>query len=190
MTIPRSSSKKVWCLFALAHFKPFGLEAPLLRRGEDIVDAYEKYTFSPRAREIMVNWEAVHECEDERDADRLRKRAQLSVESKALTSSLALSLDDDGLDTVTLPPNSSRRAEDDFRIQQTVLLLQQSNWLARKTPTPVELLSKPDPASSDSVSPSAQDATPACKADIKQWLREIKMQEEAIAHARKNALNP
>jgi len=107
MSIPRSSNKKMWALFALAHFKPFGVDVPLLHPGEELLAACDKYPFSLRAREIMVNWEAVHECEDERDTERLRKRAQLSAELKVLTSSMALNIEDDEID-FTLPSNSSR----------------------------------------------------------------------------------
>jgi hypothetical protein len=56
----------------------------------------------------MLNWDSVHECEDEHDAERLRKRAQLSVESKALTSSLAVNFNDNDLD-FTMPTNPSKR---------------------------------------------------------------------------------
>jgi hypothetical protein len=36
----------------------------------------------------MKNWEACHECEDDDDAERLRKRAALTAESIAMTTSI------------------------------------------------------------------------------------------------------
>ena len=40
----------------------------------------------------MNNWEAVHECQDEQDAERLQKWAQMTAESLAMTQSLARQL--------------------------------------------------------------------------------------------------
>jgi hypothetical protein len=37
----------------------------------------------------MNNWEAIHECLDQRDAERLRKRAALTAESLAMTYALS-----------------------------------------------------------------------------------------------------
>jgi hypothetical protein len=105
MSIPHASDQKKWALFALSHFKPFGFGVPLLHEDEDVLVAYENYAFLPRSHEIMGNWESVHECEDARNAERLRKHAQMSTESKALTSSLALSGDDNNFD-ISLPINS------------------------------------------------------------------------------------
>lgn len=39
------------------------------------MEMYSKYMFDEFAHHVMQNWEAIHECEDERDADRLLKRA-------------------------------------------------------------------------------------------------------------------
>jgi hypothetical protein len=36
-----------------------------------VVDVFNTYSFSPRNLAIMQHWEAVHECEDEQDAERL-----------------------------------------------------------------------------------------------------------------------
>ena len=51
----------------LAHFKPF---YPVLLMGENksIKSTYND-AFSENLRLIMKNWEAICECEDERDAD-------------------------------------------------------------------------------------------------------------------------
>jgi len=186
MSIPTVSNRKMWCLFALAHFKPFSISRPLLSDGEDVIKAYESYSFSSRSKEIMLNWDAVNECEDERDAERLRKRAHLTAESKVLTSALALDEEDDGCE-FALFKNSSKRAEDDFRIQQTVLLLQQSNWLTRQA----SIAQKP--TSGGFLLPVLHDPTAHITnitPFIKSWLRQIKQQEIAIRNARRNALNP
>jgi hypothetical protein len=38
--------------------------------------------FSGEHNQIMRKWNAIHECEDERDADRLQKRDKATAESK------------------------------------------------------------------------------------------------------------
>lgn len=73
MSIPLSNNKRAWALFALSHFKPFSCDIPLFNRDEDPEDVFNAYAFSDYSQSIMINWEAIHECEDEWDADRLRK---------------------------------------------------------------------------------------------------------------------
>ena len=70
-SIPRKSNTDAWALFALAHFKPFNANQPLLQQNDCIKTVFEHYNFSDKAQEILLNWEAIHECEDERDAERL-----------------------------------------------------------------------------------------------------------------------
>ena len=70
-SIPRSTSRTHWMLFALAHFKPFDCDHPLLPNTSlnMIENIFNNYLFSPRSRLVMKQWEAVHECQDERDAE-------------------------------------------------------------------------------------------------------------------------
>ena len=91
----RSSNEETYALFMLAHFIPFSASSPLdISAG--VVETYRKAMeddssaatssphsrFSPRSRIIMDNWEAVYECEDERDAERIRKRQNLKKGDK------------------------------------------------------------------------------------------------------------
>ena len=62
-----------YSLFMLAHFKPFSNESPLWDKDIGVNKAFEQFHFSTAAQEIMHNWEAIHECEDEQDAERLQK---------------------------------------------------------------------------------------------------------------------
>ena len=70
-SITRSNSNERWMLFALAHFKPFDCDHPLITdfSSQKIQETYENYNFSPRSQYIMKNWDAVHECQDECDAE-------------------------------------------------------------------------------------------------------------------------
>jgi hypothetical protein len=127
MCIPQASNLMLWALFALTHFKPFSVSCELLGINEDPVKTYAMFAFTPKGLEVLKNWEAVHECEDECDADRLHKHSQLMAESKALTASIAMGLEDDKID-FACPLNTSKRSEADFHIHQAVLELQQSGW--------------------------------------------------------------
>jgi len=72
-SIPRPTSKIAYAEFMLAHFKPFSAEKPLVNSGETIEDAFKNHCFDQFSRNIMANWEAIHECEDARDAEHIRK---------------------------------------------------------------------------------------------------------------------
>ncbi|KAF5343799.1 hypothetical protein D9758_016212 [Tetrapyrgos nigripes] len=66
--VPRFGSSE-HKLFSLAHFKPFGPQMPLIASSID--QEFESYQFSPFSQRVISNWEAIHECEDERDAERI-----------------------------------------------------------------------------------------------------------------------
>jgi len=77
---------RAWPLFALAHFKPFSATVPLLNNEQDAEQVFHSYAFSHTARQILLNWEAVHECEDERDAERLAKQVRSMKDVKPCDS--------------------------------------------------------------------------------------------------------
>src|ERR1700733_266103 len=67
----------------LCHFIPFSFQCPLVLNDgfwecyiRAMSDGKERKFpwFSARAKEIMRNWDEIHECKDSRDAVRLRKR--------------------------------------------------------------------------------------------------------------------
>lgn len=101
MNIPRKKSELEWALFSLSHFKAFSVSRPLITPEQTLLQVYEEYTFSSFATQVMNNWEAVHECKDERDTERLRKRAALAAKSRYMTSSLMMdSMNDFDADAV------------------------------------------------------------------------------------------
>ncbi|KAE8228927.1 hypothetical protein CF326_g6121 [Tilletia indica] len=65
-----------YCATMLAHFRPFGLDSPLKLAEESYEDAFAAADFSDQARKIMINWAALSECDDARDAELLRRRKQ------------------------------------------------------------------------------------------------------------------
>jgi hypothetical protein len=177
MSIPHAMDAKAWGLFCLAHFKPFDASTSLIGVNEDVVDIYKKYAFSDQSRRVMVNWEVIHECEDERDADRLRKQALTTAESKALSLSLSLAATEDA-DFLGILQNSIKQYEEDFRIQQIVLLMQQARWLAGpNTQLGCQPVSMVDPTLTDHT-----DFAPVhnLSAQLKLWKSEIKHQENMV----------
>lgn len=64
MCIPCKQDETAWALFTLAHFKPFSMTDPLLQPDEDCLDVYSTYEFDSFSKQVMENWESVHECED------------------------------------------------------------------------------------------------------------------------------
>ncbi|KAE8244560.1 hypothetical protein A4X13_0g6492, partial [Tilletia indica] len=65
-----------YCAAMLAHFRPFGVDSPLKSAEQSYEDVFATTDFSQQARQIMVNWTALSECDDARDAELLRRRKQ------------------------------------------------------------------------------------------------------------------
>ena len=79
--IPRRHNKSDYSVFMLAHFKPFSLLTPLLLK-ESLMSVYNHFSFDSDSIKLMNNWEAIYECEDARDADRVKKREKMLRETK------------------------------------------------------------------------------------------------------------
>jgi hypothetical protein len=124
-SIPRSNSGTKYKLFVLAHLKPFGFNNPLIPTSQHIDQVFQNFQFSPKGQQTMKNWDAIHECEDARDAERLCKRAVMTAESQAFSKALKNNDDIIDFDINTMRKNKSNK---DFEISQWLLTLQQSKW--------------------------------------------------------------
>ncbi len=71
----------------------------------------------------MNNWEALYECEDEHDAERMKKRCSLMKTSPLLTHILSDNLED----LVELPSNTKASSQES-KSQFEILHLPESNW--------------------------------------------------------------
>ncbi len=74
----------------------------------------------------------MHEREDERDSERLRKRAALTAESIAMTNALSEKnqyMDPNDVDVV---PGLATSSETEFRLLLTVHKLEHSHWITPK----------------------------------------------------------
>ena len=141
--IPRENTGSEWKLFTLAHFKPFNITHPLIENESTLEKTYDSFCFSERSLLVMKNWEAIHECEDKRDEERLRKRAEMTSESTAMTKSLnenlPLEIDDPDISIVV-----KRTPLKDFHILQAIHVLEESNWLIPSN-TSIDALSQTQP---------------------------------------------
>ena len=181
MSISRECSAS-WPLFALAHFKPFGVSQPLIPERDTYEHVFMTYEFSPFACKIMKNWHAIHECEDEHNVEHLQKHAAETKESSAFIASIAfLELNENGID---IAPSQKSISEQDLKVQQIVLAMYQSNWLKLN----------PWPSFPTDESPKSQitdinlpNITPEF---LKAWKSSIKIQEQIISDRCQNALNP
>lgn len=102
MKIPRKhDNDDDYALFMLSHFIPFSVRSPLnlengiwkcyedaMTGGGSNIPQNPMHMFSSRAKEIMKNWDEIHECEDERDADRLRKRQRINKKMRAYAKTI------------------------------------------------------------------------------------------------------
>ena len=112
----------------------------------------------------------------------MRKQAQLTGSVHDKFSILNTKNDDN--DDVALEPGSTRHAQQNFKINQFVLLLQQADWLKSSTRGQQSTLSAQ--VMDDSLF-ITNHVTPQI---LKAWSSEIKQQESRIALSRRNALNP
>ena len=93
MSIPRKSDK-IYDTFALAHFVPFGIDNPPLHPGQTTTGVFNSNNMSSRHVQILHNWEVIHECQDERDAERMRKCTEQARESRTMTRALHGSIEE------------------------------------------------------------------------------------------------
>ena len=184
-SIPCVASHRAWAVFTLAHFKPFGVSNSLLSGGDTFESVFENYQFTSRSLEIMRNWEAIFECEDARDADRLRKRVNAMAKSQTMTAAIRSAIDiDQDDDITTVDPTTKPPSKCDLQMHQYILRLQQSSWF-ESTPVLPPLEYRKD--EKDIVIQHLPETTAS---RLKTWKRQTKEQEVSLAQAWRNALNP
>lgn len=180
MSIPRKSDRG-YRVFALAHFIPFNIDNPLLKPGQTADDIFESAQFSDRHLEILRNWEAIHECQDERDAERMRKHAEKFRESQAMTRSLHGSIEAGQEIDIDMASTKGRKPRD-TRAEILLDLMQQCNWIQggqHKTRTKMHNSSPTDDFDYPAPTPS----------QLKEWASSIKQQENVTMVRRRNASN-
>jgi hypothetical protein len=180
LSIPRPSSHE-YHLFVLAHLKPFSITQPLITNTKSPKETFESTLFSDQSLQIMKNWEAVHECEDERDAERIRKRqAQTRVRSDLLQK--MTTVHEDGPDlTDLISKKESRSYLQKTKVELMLKDLDCASFFERVQTT--QQLPYPANASSNIFPPLTTE-------QFKRWNREAETLSESCKLSRLNALNP
>jgi hypothetical protein len=177
MSIPRCNSPQ-YNLFMLAHFKPFSKESPLWDKQLGVNEAFKHFHFSTAAQKTMHNWEAIHECEDERDAERLRKQTACLQESSTLTNSLiSNNIDDGSIIFHDVDMSVKRNLKKDLEINTTLFKLASSNWFQ-------------PPEENHTCSTSMSPLPDITQDKFTQWKSEIKHQEEVLQKNKKSLQHP
>jgi hypothetical protein len=184
--VPRKDTGRRWMLFTLAHFKPFHESSSLIDDGLTLEETYDAYQFSQQSLSTMKNWEETHDCEDERDAERLRKRALLTAESIAMRTSVNRTTNNvdvviDGVD-VTFPCENPHGSRKDFLVLQALRVLEESRWLnpSNLVPDQSAAVVSIDNFSSDVPSP----LSPLPSTQLKIWMKSVRHQEEVMVNKR------
>ena len=86
--MPWPKTGLLYKIFVLAHFKPFSALQPLIPDGETFEAVFTNYMLSEVAKITVDNWEATNESEGAHDAEQMKKKAEITNESRALTNSL------------------------------------------------------------------------------------------------------
>jgi len=194
-SIPRCAKDSDWYMvFMLAHFIPFSAKDPLDLQHQALATYFETAPFSDRSRSVMKNWDAIHECEDERDRERLRKQ-QLKINKSKNSMHLYDPAPDDYVDNDDLYAvleTDCRPENMDPETAQMRAALAGANWFQRpetsqpstsKSTAPADGPQRQDP---DMIKAPVGDFSDMAKV----WKQQIREQETAIAAARRSQLDP
>lgn len=131
-SIPRPS-KEHYHAFMLAHFRPFRFGDPLCAMSSTKA-LFETYSFNEFHRSVMENWDAIHECEDERDQERLRKQASASKPNQSVLNEWEAlqSGDVDDISPIDLAYLQSLGKDDVGPVNSVVSKLEQCGWFPDK----------------------------------------------------------
>jgi hypothetical protein len=124
-SIPRVHDMHVYAAFTIAHLKPFSIIHPLVADDESYEQSYSSYQFSSFSKQIMLNWEAIHECEDARDAEHIRKQNQAFHKHPLSVNNIIQSSDETEVDIHNLYDPSSLKSK---KFLNTLYSLSTANW--------------------------------------------------------------
>src|SRR5260370_1820200 len=77
----RKSDPESYFLFMLAHFSPFSADHDINFEDVNLEANFNAKSFNLLSKNVMKNWEAVHECEDAREKERIRKQGSSQKKS-------------------------------------------------------------------------------------------------------------
>jgi len=178
MSIPRKSDKG-YQIFALAHFIPFDVENSLLRPGQTVGDIFDDACFTGEHLQVLNNWEAIHECQDERDVERMHKRAEKSRESRAMTRALHGSIETEH-ETDVGSEGAKWSKVRDIRGEVLTDLMRQCGWIQISRQPQAQGGIHDSSATDEFVYPEPTSSR------LKEWALSVKQQEGAKMARRRN----
>ena len=195
-SIPRCTKDSNWyMIFMLAHFIPFSASDALDLQHQTLATYFEAAPFSDRSRLVMKNWDAIHECEDERDSERLQKQRSKINQAKNSMQRLHDPAPDDYMDNKDLYAvleTDCRPENMDPETAQMRAALMGANWFQRPETNQPSTSTSTTPADGPQCQDSNTIKDPMGNfADMaKLWKQQIRQQETAIAATRRSQLDP
>jgi len=165
-------------MFALVHFIPFDINNPLLCPGQTAMDVFNSSEFSPAHLQILNNWEAIHECQDERDMERMWKRTEQARESHVMTRALHGSIED-GHEVEIDVTRTGKQKVRDVQAELLVDAMRQCHWIKNGNREPTRDIAMENELRCPEPTPS----------QLKTWSASIKQQENEMIARRRNAGN-
>ncbi|THV05582.1 hypothetical protein K435DRAFT_790095 [Dendrothele bispora CBS 962.96] len=95
MKFPTKKDGWRYHLFTLVHFKPFSSQKPLLpqfrpdTKEQTLLSAFNEYEWPECVQQYLKNLEDINECQDQRDAERLRKLANQASERSRIDQEIS-----------------------------------------------------------------------------------------------------
>ena len=178
MSIPRKSDKG-YHMFALAHFIPFNIDHLLLCPSQTVTDVFDSSVFSSRHLHLLDNWEAIHEYQDEWDAEQMQRHAEQVRESHAMTRVLHSAIEGGETTEIDVTRAGCQRARD-IEAELLVNVMQECGWVRGREQQPEHCMVKGNCESPCPEPPSSQ---------LKVWATSVKCQENELMARHRNAAN-
>src|SRR5260370_5194980 len=172
------SEPESYFLFMLAYFSPFSADHDINFEGGNLEDIFDTKIFSLLSINVMQNWEAVHECEDAREKERICKQGSSQKKSSQLRKEQGDGLpndylqDPDSFEVVLSDILKSRKDSDSLAMEA---ILTGANWFSYQGAS--------DSSSNRDV-PLSHGQEKYLFHCLKLWQDEIKQAEQMISHAR------
>ncbi|KAF9509414.1 hypothetical protein BS47DRAFT_1365290 [Hydnum rufescens UP504] len=142
-SIPRrTTDQNKFFLFMLAHFSPFSsIHLPLILN-RDLMHTFTSFPFSSLSQVVMLNWDAIHECEDEHDAERMKKKESNVKKTKSMYHYAKENIPKEFLDDASVfqvaDINATRSKLDTSTLLMRAALLE-SGWMDPPISVPLDI---------------------------------------------------
>jgi len=186
-SIPRrQQDDSYFAMFMMAHFHPFSCRNPIQLSGQSVVDLFDSLDLSPRSRNVIRNWDAIHECEDQRDAERLRKQQTKIKKTTEYSKALRSQIPTDYFEN----PESYIVAD----LDHTFEALDPATAYMQAALAGADWFNSDDACTPQSQSPPHHGELPnplhAFSPNLKHWEQQIKTKSNEAAAGRRSQLDP